>query len=654
MTEPRFVPASAPADFSRGTPWLLRIYVAGQTPRSLAALNNLKKLCQERLKARYRIQVVDLAQAPRRASRDQIVAIPTIVRVSPPPCRKFTGDLSHMADALLCLESPHAHDDSQDLARAISHGEVDAFVHAQQPRKQVVALQGAERPYRLLVQSMNEGALTLSHNGTILYCNSCFAEMVHACRQELIGASFRTFLVSGDRARFQDFFLEALAGGGRGQFALLTRIRSSIPVQLSMRAQNSLRAVSLLVSDLTELRRAENALEQSRREQLRIKDEFLSHVSHELRSPLTAIYQFVSILSDGLAGPVNPEQREYLGILSRNVSQLQSMIDDLLEVTRAETGKLAVEPQWTSVAEAVREVVASMGATAAAKQISLDCEIPSEMPPAHADPARLRQILTNLVQNALKFTPEKGRVALRARIQRNNPRFVLLEVEDTGCGIPPASAEKIFDRLYQVASPTEAGRKGLGIGLYICKELVRRHGGRIWVNSELGRGSCFSFTVPVASLSGLISPIMKKLRSSVYSVALFTVTASPRAEAGDKIPERLWQEVRHLVQRCTLPDVDVLLPRMDPGEEAGRCSVLAVANDDGARVLAKRLREQLKLWEQTQRSGFTFSVSYKLLPLPSRETAAGQDELLNAITKMVENSLGSDIVGGLKKEMSDA
>lgn len=147
---------------------------------------------------------------------------------------------------------------------------------------------------------------------------------------------------------------------------------------------------------------------------------------------------------------------------------------------------------------------------------------------------------------------------------------------------------------------------------------------------------------------------MKKLRSSVYSVALFTVTASPRAGTAEKIPERLWQEVRHLVQRCTLPDVDVLLPKIDPGEEAGRCSVLAVANDDGARVLAKRLREQLKLWEQTQRSGFLFSVTYKLLPLPSRETAAAQDGLLNAVAKMVENSLASNLSEGPNQEMSYA
>ena len=252
-----------------------------------------------------------------------------------------------------------------------------------------------------------------------------------------------------------------------------------------------------------ERKKLDEALEQIRQNQMRFKDEFLSHVSHELRSPLTAIKQFTTILLGGLAGELNPEQREYQQIVLRNIRQLQAMIDDLLEVTRLETGKLTVEPERVSVAIAVTDSFNTLQGSARAKGVTLSYNLPPNLPSANADATRLRQILIILLDNAIKFTPEGGSVIIQARVFHKDPRFLLLEVSDTGIGISPEMGQRIFERLYQVSERTETSRKGLGLGLHICKELVTRQGGEIWAQRRSDSGSVFSFTLPVFSLGNL-------------------------------------------------------------------------------------------------------------------------------------------------------
>jgi PAS domain S-box-containing protein len=287
----------------------------------------------------------------------------------------------------------------------------------------------------------------------------------------------------------------------------LTKIRkdgSRFPAVVSVTAlrdaQDGIIGYLLIGSDNTARKRLEEVLEQIRQDQMRFKDEFLSHVSHELRSPLTAIKQFTNILLGGLAGDLNKEQREYQQIVLRNIRQLQSMIDDLLEVTRLESGKLTVEPERLSVSMAVVDSFNTLEGTARGKRITLSHDLPPNLPSAHADQTRLRQILIILLDNAIKFTPEGGSVSVLARPFEKDPRFLVIEVSDTGCGISTEITEEIFERLYQVSERTEASRKGLGLGLYICKELVMRQGGRIWATRRRQKGSTFSFTLPVFSI----------------------------------------------------------------------------------------------------------------------------------------------------------
>jgi signal transduction histidine kinase len=232
-------------------------------------------------------------------------------------------------------------------------------------------------------------------------------------------------------------------------------------------------------------------------EALQLRDEFLSNVSHELRSPLTSIYSFSSIIADGLAGATNEQQDEYLRIIQRNVRQLQSMIEDLLAVTAGRTGKLTIQPQETSLSEAILDAVHTAEANATAKGIKLSWVINSKLPRAFVDPVRLLQVLTILCDNAIKFTPTGGFVKIEAKVFEKMPGYLLVEVSDSGCGVKPEMVERIFEYLYQVTESSQAGRKGLGLGLHIAKELVTRQGGSIWVTSAPGSGSVFAFTMPI-------------------------------------------------------------------------------------------------------------------------------------------------------------
>jgi len=265
----------------------------------------------------------------------------------------------------------------------------------------------------------------------------------------------------------------------------------------------------LVFRDVTEQRR--HAAETDRVSKLQIelktKDEFLSHVSHELRSPLTSIYSFTSIISDGLAGETNPEQTEYLQIILKNAVQLQSMIEDLLTVTQTREGKLSIELQCVPVADAVTDALHTLRSAAATKQIHLTAADCANLLPVCADPTRLRQVLIILLDNAIKFTPEEGSV--HVAVAERGDGMLLFTVTDTGCGIPEEMSTRVFENLYQItgsASPDTSvqGRIGLGLGLHIARNLITRQGGYIWVESAPEQGSVFAFTLPIFLKDGVL------------------------------------------------------------------------------------------------------------------------------------------------------
>ena len=236
----------------------------------------------------------------------------------------------------------------------------------------------------------------------------------------------------------------------------------------------------------------------------RMKSDFVSHVSHELRTPLTAIKGAVDLILREVAGPLTEKQVHYLTRVRSNTQHLAGLINDLLDLAKIESGKIEFKSSRVSLSGLVHEVAEALRPVAAEKVIALETTMREPSILVWADRDKINQVLTNLIGNAIKFTPVQGRITVSA--SRNGGESVQVSVSDTGPGVPLDDREKIFAKFYRVAEVNGADSKGTGLGLAIAKALVELHGGKIWVESEPGRGSTFSFTLPVsgAQSSGLV------------------------------------------------------------------------------------------------------------------------------------------------------
>lgn len=404
------------------------------------------------------------------------------------------------------------------------------------------------------------------------------------------------------------------------------------------------RALPRALRHAIERHRMQAETDRFRTQQLQFKDEFLSHVSHELRSPLSAIYQFVTILADRLAGDVNPEQQEYLEIVLRNVKQLESMINDLLEVTRVQAGKLTIELQRTSVSDAIFYAVETLQGAAAAKGISLTSDVDHSLPPICADPTRVRQILIILIDNAIRFTPANGTVAVQVRVLEEDPSLLLLKVSDSGCGIDPALTERIFERLFQGSDPARVGRKGLGLGLYICKELVTRQGGHIWAKSSGGEGAVFSVTLPVFSLPNLVARALRKDGRPQSPVTLvMTEIGSQTGWLSDEARAEQSHVVRELLQRCLHSDLDVLLPKMGVAGAVELFFIVAMTDDIGGEAITKRIRRQLDRSEDIQQAGLVHKTSHRTIDAIQRSAGTPMDVSLRTVAERIQDIINDEI-----------
>jgi signal transduction histidine kinase len=230
------------------------------------------------------------------------------------------------------------------------------------------------------------------------------------------------------------------------------------------------------------------------RELSAMKEEFLALTTHDLRSPLTVISGVINFFTSGRLGELSPEQRNMVSMMERNTQSLIELVNDLLDASKLESGTMRLELAPVRLGELIAELRETMLPMAREKEIALEDATPAGLPPARADRPKLRRVLVNLLTNALKFTPRGGRVELSARAEG---RMLRVSVADTGVGIQPEDLARLFDKFEQARSRATRGEKGTGLGLYITRQLVELHGGRIEVTSEVGRGSTFSFTIPI-------------------------------------------------------------------------------------------------------------------------------------------------------------
>ena len=391
------------------------------------------------------------------------------------------------------------------------------------------------------------------------------------------------------------------------------------------------------------------ALDATRKQQIEFKDQFLSHVSHELRTPLTCIHQYVTILLDGLAGPLAPVQIDHLKTVLKSVNQLHAMIRDLLEATRADAGKLRIDARCIDIGELIHQAVAMMQPIATEKRVLLECGSDQAIPLVYADPDRVLEVFINLIDNGIKFTPPNGSVVVKASRVETDPTAVYLSVKDSGRGIPAESLSRIFDRLFQDPEAVDSNRAGLGLGLYISKEIVTLHGGRMWVASESGDGSTFSFTLPLYSLAKLLTPAITHRGRLREALVLVRVDLTPISRALRGSWKETCQRCLERLRRCVYVDKDLVLPPMGTGGPVE--TFFVVASTDMARVgvMMDRIREQIGSLPKLKASG-TLRVTAEPIPGPTAGDPRTPEQQVWGIADYVGEMIQQDLGNRSSKE----
>ncbi|HEY9723049.1 MAG TPA: ATP-binding protein [Oscillatoriaceae cyanobacterium] len=306
-----------------------------------------------------------------------------------------------------------------------------------------------------------------------------------------VGALLREVIATGKPYRRDSFpFRYLVDGESRTTYWDMTYQ----PVRNNSAQVQGVMVFAIEVSDRVENERLQAERIQALQVADRMKDQFLGILSHELRTPINAIMGFASILNDELAGPLRPAQHQYLDKVLGGAEVLLTLINDLLDLSRIQAGKFTMSPESVDFEAIAHGVVENLASLAAQKQLRLDAHLEGAPYDLVADPQRLQQVLVNLVGNAIKFTPEGGTVALKARRMGDRLR---VEVTDSGIGIAEADLSRLFKPFSQLDMSKTRRVSGTGLGLSIVKALVEAHGGEVGVQSRLEHGSTFWFTLPL-------------------------------------------------------------------------------------------------------------------------------------------------------------
>jgi len=225
----------------------------------------------------------------------------------------------------------------------------------------------------------------------------------------------------------------------------------------------------------------------------RMKDAFLSMVTHELRTPLTVIAGTTEMFEAGVYGALAPEQAEMIRQIAQQADRLRRLVNDLLDLSKMEARMIELRREWLAPHSLVAATIRQLAPVAAQAGVNLQNRVVHDLPEVNCDGQRIEQVLANLISNAIKFTLPGGQVTISAEVRPDDIRFT---IADTGRGIPAAALPRVFDKFFQAQPGTESGTRGTGLGLAIVKHLVELHGGQVWADSELGKGSRFYFSLP--------------------------------------------------------------------------------------------------------------------------------------------------------------
>jgi PAS domain S-box-containing protein len=437
------------------------------------------------------------------------------------------------------------------------------------------ALEKSRENLRALLEVAPDAVVTVDDQGKIVMVNAQTEKIFGYQRHELLDEPVEKLIPkrvreghSHQRAGYSAAPHPRAMGAGL-ELNALRKDGTEFPVEVSLspiQTSEGFRVISS-IRDVSERKKAQRQIEQQNRElELRnreveratkLKSRFLASMSHELRTPLNAIVGFSDLLAEGTPGQLNEKQKRFVDHIKQGSAHLLQLINDILDLSKIEAGQLELHCEDFNVSDALPEVLSTIRPLAMAKNIQVQQTLPSDVS-VHADRVRFKQILYNLLSNAVKFTPKDGRISIECHEAESQ---VNLSVADSGIGIRPEDQKLIFEEFRQVEGNSQAAQQGTGLGLAITRRLVEQQGGRISVQSELGQGSRFTFTLPAgtkmtvasphssprfAPTSGLGKPLIlvvddelsaRELISSYLDPEYRTVVAATGAEAVKKAQE---------------------------------------------------------------------------------------------------------------------
>lgn len=351
-----------------------------------------------------------------------------------------------------------------------------------------------EDRFRELLEAAPDAILQVDGEGRILLLNRVTEDMFGYTREELLGQPVEVLVPAAKRGvhtKHRAAYAQhpsTRSMGAKLQLEGMRKDGSSFPVEISLspRGNPGSFEVTAIIRDVTERKAADERIRSLQRE-------FLASMSHELRTPLHTIIGFSELLREEVQGPLNEKQKRFIGHIHKDSLHLLELINDILDLSKIESGRLTLRPEAFDFATVVKESLATVRGLADAKHHRMESYVNIRRPLV-ADRLRVKQILVNLLSNAVKFTPDNGRIVVEAGAHRGR---IEVSVSDSGIGIPSAEHASIFDKFHQVGSTTKGVREGTGLGLAITKHLVEQHGGSIAVESTPGQGSRFTFTIPL-------------------------------------------------------------------------------------------------------------------------------------------------------------
>lgn len=392
------------------------------------------------------------------------------------PIRRLTQTAQRIAEGDLEEIPPTTRGDEIGLLQ-------NAFQYmAHRMKSQLTELETERGQREAVLEHMTDGILIVDANGFVQLANPAVLRVFQA---QFDGKHETSLIEIVRHHQFVELWRRCIQTGEQ-QTSTLEITPDRLFVQgIASTLDSSLPGMTLMVfQDLTRVRRLET-----------VRRDFVSNVSHELRTPLASLKALAETLHEGaLEDP--PAARRFLQRMEIEIDNLTQMVQELLELTRIESNRFPMQRVRIDPCEVTDPAIERMQLQAERAGLSLRAECEAHLPPIQADAARIQQVLVNLIHNAIKFTPPGGEIVISARRDENNVNLVVFSVRDTGAGIPPEVLPRIFERFYKVDRARSGG--GTGLGLSIARHIVEAHGGRIWAESDLGRGSIFFFSIPAA------------------------------------------------------------------------------------------------------------------------------------------------------------